>query len=93
MEPLRAQFIVQILVNDPRKTRSSPVTQVKFVDGEAGETEMRLSTVTVREAVIDSAWCGQSRPLQSRTEIASMLPVLNERKRVKGSAVTGAGRR
>lgn len=54
---------------------------------------MSSSAVTVREAVIDSAWCGQSRPLRSRTEIASMLPVLNERKRVKGSAVTGAGRR
>lgn len=54
---------------------------------------MNISAVTVREAVIDSAWCGQSRPLQSGTEIASVLPVLNECRRVKGSAVTGAGRR
>lgn len=52
---------------------------------------MNVSTVTVQEVVIDSGWCGHSRPLQNRTEIASVLPVLNKCRRVKGSAVTGAG--
>lgn len=51
---------------------------------------MNISTVTVQEAVIDSTWCGHSRPLQNRTEIADMLRVLNKCRRVKGSAVTRA---
>lgn len=48
------------------------------------------SPVTVQDAVIDSTWCGHDRPLQSRTEIADMVQVLNNCRRVKGSAVTGA---
>lgn len=55
--------------------------------------EMNISTVTVQEAMIDSTWCGHSKPLQNRTEIASMLQVLNKCRRVKGSAVTRAGMR
>lgn len=54
---------------------------------------MNISTVTVQEAVIDSTWCGHSRPLRNRTEIAGVLHVLNKCRRVKGSAVTGAGMR
>lgn len=54
---------------------------------------MNISTVTVQIAEIDSTWCGHSRPLQNRTEIASKLQVLNTCRWVKGSAVTGAGMR
>lgn len=54
---------------------------------------MNISTMTVQEAVIDSTWCGYSKPLQNRTEIASELQVRNRCRRVKGSAVTGAGMR
>lgn len=54
---------------------------------------MNITTMTLQEAMIDSAWCRDSGPLQSRTEIADMLLVLNKCRRVKGSAVTGAGMR
>lgn len=54
---------------------------------------MSISTVNVQEAVIDSTWCGHSRPLQNRTEIAGMLQVLNRCRRVKGSAVSRVGMR
>lgn len=54
---------------------------------------MNIGTVTVQEAMIDSTWCGRSRPLQNRTEIADMLRGLNKCRRVKGSAVARAGAR
>lgn len=88
-----------LLVNIPWKVLSRPVTQVKAVwtvqmKGKRwnGAGYQQHSDFAV-SAMIDSTWCGHSRPLQSRTEIAGMLQVLNKCRRVKGSAVTGAGKR
>ncbi len=86
-----------LLVDIPWKPSVIPVTQVKAADANNERKEVKWRWDQHHDSARGRDWldlmCRHSRPLQNRTEIASMLKVRNKCRRVTRSAVTRAGMR